>query len=410
MKFNLDFNIFYSKDRLDSIRSIDLSKLNKSELETISNYILYGKDDDGTSIVDKKLVQIKTKFNTFQRNKTLSLDEMMENPSFNESTLVCRNKYEKHGKKPLDREKAKDVPGMKELWEAIDQLQKIQDENTGKKEREETTPILDQKQLYYLKHQLIELRQQQYYLMDSMTPTYLAHTNRQQWYDWAATLHLNYPVFPRGVVGQKQDKFFGEPRLSPNWEEGTNYTPQQIAQIRQELQQKNKPFIDFLNTEHLQQLIQAYEEIEDQVCRMPDSPLNNLLWTLDLYIDRAKLSEQQRFIIELKKKRLKNRDIAKRLEKELGIKHQENYISTIWGKAVGIVRDYVEQNYLEFLDRNRDEKWKKCSCCGRELYANKTNFVKKKKSIDGLSNRCKSCDKEIRNRKKQDIKVDFNNS
>ena len=56
MKFNLDFSIYSSKDRLKAIQDIDLSSLNPSELETISNYILYGKDEDGTSIVDRKEV------------------------------------------------------------------------------------------------------------------------------------------------------------------------------------------------------------------------------------------------------------------------------------------------------------------------------------------------------------------
>lgn len=53
-KFKLDFSIESAKDRLAAIKSIDLSKLNKTELETVSNYVLYGKDEDGTSSVDRK--------------------------------------------------------------------------------------------------------------------------------------------------------------------------------------------------------------------------------------------------------------------------------------------------------------------------------------------------------------------
>lgn len=56
MKFNLDFSIYYAKDRMEAIRSIDLTKLTNSELETITNYVLYGKDEDGTSCVDRKEV------------------------------------------------------------------------------------------------------------------------------------------------------------------------------------------------------------------------------------------------------------------------------------------------------------------------------------------------------------------
>lgn len=57
-KFKLDFNIYSSKDRLEAIQHIPLEQLTPKELETVSNYILYGKDEDGTSIVDRKEVQI----------------------------------------------------------------------------------------------------------------------------------------------------------------------------------------------------------------------------------------------------------------------------------------------------------------------------------------------------------------
>lgn len=56
MKFKLDFNIYSSKDRLEAIKSIPLNTLTPSELETVTNYVLYGKDEDGTSVVDRKEV------------------------------------------------------------------------------------------------------------------------------------------------------------------------------------------------------------------------------------------------------------------------------------------------------------------------------------------------------------------
>jgi hypothetical protein len=56
LKFKLDFSIVSAKDRLDAIKQIDLSTLTKTELETVTNYVLYGKDEDGTSVVDRKEV------------------------------------------------------------------------------------------------------------------------------------------------------------------------------------------------------------------------------------------------------------------------------------------------------------------------------------------------------------------
>ena len=66
-KFKLDFNIYLAKDRLEAIRSIPLETLTPTELETVSNYVLYGKDEDGTSVVDRKEIEIKTKFNSYNK-------------------------------------------------------------------------------------------------------------------------------------------------------------------------------------------------------------------------------------------------------------------------------------------------------------------------------------------------------
>jgi hypothetical protein len=53
-KFKLDFTIESAKERLEAIKSIPLETLTKKELETVTNYVLYGKDEDGTSIVQRK--------------------------------------------------------------------------------------------------------------------------------------------------------------------------------------------------------------------------------------------------------------------------------------------------------------------------------------------------------------------
>ena len=39
---------------MEAIKQIPLNTLTKTELETVTNYVLYGKDIDGTSPVDRK--------------------------------------------------------------------------------------------------------------------------------------------------------------------------------------------------------------------------------------------------------------------------------------------------------------------------------------------------------------------
>ena len=126
MDFNLDFTIETSNDRRDFIASKDLSKLNKKEIELCSNYILYGKDPnkDMTSCVDRKEIQIKTKFSSYSKKEPVSLDALLESPTFNENLLKPKPTIYKKVKPTIDKEKAKDIPGMRELWEQIEEAQK----------------------------------------------------------------------------------------------------------------------------------------------------------------------------------------------------------------------------------------------------------------------------------------------
>lgn len=392
-KFKLDFNIYSSKDRLEAIKDIDLASLTKTELETVTNYVLYGKDEDGTSIVDRKEIQIKTKFNSYQRDRTVSLEGLMESPTFDENIFQKDKTIYKKVKPTIDREKVKDIPGMIELWKEIDRLQRVYDENSGKLEKTDETPTLTQSQLYYLKHNLIELRTQQYYLLDSVKPTIMVKNNKAEFHSDPVRNHCAYPILPRGVMCRKDDEFFTNPHEDTSGPAAAVFNEEEILN-------GEKPFFDFRNTEHLYQLIQHYGELLTQIDNHPDSLINNLLWTLDFYISKANLSDQQLLIVNDKKFRIPNKNIREHLIKELGIEHRENYISTIWNKAVGLIAEAVELNYDEYLCKDYKKAWKKCNRCGRWLLRDPRNFVRKAKASDGLTGRCKCCDKEIRQSKK----------
>lgn len=373
---------------MEEIKKIDLEDLNPTELETVTNYVLYGKDEEGLSVVDRKEVFIKTKFNSYTKKRTVSLDEMMENPAFDENVLSKEKTIYKKIKPSIDKAKAEKIPDMVQLWKTIDTYQEKLNEL-----KKLTNPSSEQrKEIYYLNHWLIGLRTQQYYIMDSFYPVSVGHKNKSQYFESKASSHVSYPVLPRGVMKSKQDLHFISPRKCKEGPEIHIYTDDEIK----DLKIKKKPFFDFRNTEHLYQLIQHYQEIQEYVKNIPDSMLNNLLLTLDFYIEKANLSPQQELIIQGKKLRLANKQIAQNLIDELGISHQENYVSTIWNKTIKQIADAVELNYDEYLCRNYDKAWKVCNRCGKEYLRDPRNFVRKTKSADGLTNRCKMCDKELR--------------
>ena len=374
MKFQLDFDIYLATDRLEAIKSIDLSNLNKSELEIISNYILYGKDPDGTSSVDRKEIQIKTKFNSYQKNRSTSLEALMESPTFDENIFKKDRTLYKKPKPSIDKSKAAQVPGMKDLWDSIERLEALEQSTS------------DPTKKYYLHHQIIQLRKQQYSLLDSVQQTIYLKKNKSEFFRTEAEFELNYVVLPRGLMRQPKDLEFIEPRRDKT----------SVAQALDVDAPNLKVYLDFRDEEHLYQLIQHYEELKDQVRQNPESLINNLLWTLDFYIEKAQLSPQQKFIVECKKMRMQNKDIRVKLREELGIDHKENYISTIWKKTLGLISAAVELNYDEWLCKDYDKAWKVCNRCKRELLRDPRNFVRKAKSNDGLVSCCKQCEREKR--------------
>ena len=391
--FTLDFTIFSTEDRCKYIKSFDLSRLSQKELELCSNYILYGKDSDGTSLVDRKEIEIKPKFSSYTKKAPISLDALLESPTFNENILRTGKNIYKKVKPSIDREKLKNIKGMKELWTEIDRFQKILDQNTGKQPKDDTTPTLDNRAIYYLRHNLIDLRRQQYYLKDSEFPVLSVATNRSQYYGNVSDEQMNYVVLPRGVMRSENDRDFTEPRSHR-----TDFSRGRTEEQEQQLKKKNS--FDFRNKDHVYQLALNYWDIAAAIENTPDSPLHNLLWTLDFYIEKANLNEQQKLIVRDKKMRILNKSIQKHLQEELGIYHQENYISTIWNKVCSLIVAAAELNYDEWLMKDYDKAWKKCCKCGKELLRDERNFVRKSKAADGLTGRCKKCDKKIREEKK----------
>ena len=391
MDFNLDFSIETTQDRTIFIKEMikKFPNLTKSELELCSNYILYGKDEkSGFSDVDLKKIYIKPKYNSYTKTEPISLDELLESPTFSETMFQNNKHLYKKEKITIDRKTDSNILGMKELWANIDRVQKIMDVNEGKIDNDGTVPTLSEKELYQYKHFLIELKKQQYFLKDNNTSTFIKKMNKGQWFNSPSSTQGNFNILPRGVMRAEKDSIFENPYMSP---------------YKDENQPFYKYYFDFTNKDHVCHLILFYEELKDMVKDTPDSIIWNLLWTLDFYSRKANFSQQEQLIYELKKYRTNNREIANELERQLNIKHGENYISTIWrNKVCGGIAAAAELNYDEYMMRNKVNNWKQCNTCGRILLRDKRNFVQKAQSLDGLTGRCKVCDKIKRQQRGED--------
>ena len=200
-RLNLDFSLQSNEERINFLREylaqeIFIKKpLTEEELETCANYVLWGKDLDGKSPIQKKEIQIKTRSGTWDKKEEESLDALLETPTFNESLIVRPSEARpKITKEIFSRKEAleKAPPHIKEvlidLFKEIDKIDLIlnyYDFAHGKRKNpprlellqtfseeeqqklKERAQKLNQYKYLKMRHLLIELRRQQFTLKDS---------------------------------------------------------------------------------------------------------------------------------------------------------------------------------------------------------------------------------------------------
>lgn len=192
-EYQLDFSIQNDTDRNEAIKQL-LASLEREpsakELEQFADYILMGKNEKNLSKLDEKeILRPTTKFNSFKsraEKRTTSLDEAMENPMFKEDKIKpynTRNSYKNEKPKivrPVYDENNNlidagdsDIPGMVELWEIIDRWEHQLKVALGKEEcyEGEVPKWRDTRNIYLLRHHLVDLHLQQYWLRDMFKPT-----------------------------------------------------------------------------------------------------------------------------------------------------------------------------------------------------------------------------------------------
>ena len=409
------------------------ASLTEDELETIANYILWGKDSDGTSLVQKGDIQIETRNKTWQRDDTESLDAMMESPTFNEASL--RRPTEARTRIPrevFDRDVALAQcpshmrPIFEELFTRIDRLEMqihFYEFAHGKRKEEPRASLLKKftpdeidaarivaaswNQFKYLKqrHLIVELRREQFTLRDSYIEKHMRHTPPEPDLD---PVNLDFeaeiPVFPLGLVGAPFSElvFKQADDLNP-----TTYTEKELDVLTRHYwnkKEQSRPqlYFDFGELEHVYELFGQLVELEEELDSLPlESNLGKLIATLKYYIALTDLTEAHQEILDLKINKQKNQDIADIINKKYGKSYTANYISTIFRQKI-IPRINETANFHALIIENMcfEENFKKCHGCGKWLLIDAENFVRKSRSKDGFSTKCKKCDRADRERKK----------
>lgn len=440
-RLNLDFSLQTNEERTRFLEKYlnepqFLRKpLTNEELETCTNYILWGKDIDGKNPVQKKEIQIQTKNNTWNRKEEESLNALLENPSFNEATILrpsaARTKISKETfsrKEALEKAPSYIKEIFIDLFREIDQvdlilnyydlahdkrknppreelLQNFSEEE--QKQLQERAKKLNQYKYLKMRHLLVELRRQQFTLKDSYS-SYLQRDVIRPIEPEPSflTFDSDIDIYPLGLYTDQETPskiFFSEEKLIPS--SFSEEDLQKISKLYWDKQKKERTsfFFDFREIEHVYNLFLLFFELEDSSLEdNVDSTTKYLLRTLEYYIEMAQLSEVQKKILDLKMQKVKNQDIADIVNQEFKKSYTANYISTIFRqKIIKQINDAAAYHNEIIQNLFFSEEFKKCTSCGKILLKNSRNFVRKARSKDGFANRCKCCDKKDRERRKK---------
>lgn len=124
-----------------------------------------------------------------------------------------------------------------------------------------------------------------------------------------------------------------------------------------------------------------------------------LMEDFDHYAEEA-LREQPLYerIVECKIDGCQNAEIQAIIEKEFGIKHSAEYISSLWrNKIPNLIASKAEDEWLVWYYTHVEQGvFKKCNRCGKVKLRHPKFFSKNNTAKDGLYSLCKDC----RNRKK----------
>ena len=407
--------------------------LTEDELETIANYILWGKDPDGTNVTQRGEIQIETRNKTWQRDDTESLDAMMESPTFNEASLRRPTEARtKVAREVFSREDALAQcpshmkPIFEELFTRIDRLEMqihFYEFAHGKRKEEPRASLLRKftdeeidaarivasswNQFKYLKqrHLIVELRREQFTLRDSYVERHLRHTPPEPDLDPVSLdFGAEIPVFPIGLIGEPFSELVFKPAKELN---PYTYTEQELDTLTRFYWKKKdsvRPvlFFDFGELEHVYELFGQWVELEEEIDTLPlESNLKKLMDTLVYYVQLTELSEVQKEILDLKINKVKNQDIADQINKKYGRSYTANYISTIFRqKIIPQINETARFHALVIENMCFEENFKKCNGCGEWLLIDAQNFVRKSRSKDGFSTKCKKCDRADRQKKK----------
>lgn len=446
-RLDLDFTLETTPERRAFIESYITKKqfqvrpLTPDELETIANYLLWGKDPvTGLNAKQSDNIYIPTRHKTWDSTRhDESLEELTQSPAFNESaihplgetTQYLRPREVFNRKLELSRCPDYIVPIFEDLFARIDQLDlAIQTWEVSHNKR----PIIyeplaarmtdDQKtaaaetakhwnQSTYLKqrHHLVELRAEQYTVRDNyievrgdLSPNKRPERCFKTPYDKGpSTLEGEVPVFPFGLVSDAARLTIWVPfdKIVP-----ANYDDEALEQVSSYYWNKDRErkslsgrqrFLDLEDYRAVSIIIRTVgrrAEFGDSI----EPNIVALIDTIWYYADNAKLRPWEHDCLDMRLRGASSAQIAAELHRKYGRSNTASSVTSV-AKLVYTKIAAAASHHKELLEHIYwEDDFRTCSDCGRTFLVSPLYFNKK-----GAAPLCKFCERERKKKKNANI-------
>ena len=311
-------------------------QLTNKYLTILSDYIIFAMDKEERKkkkiLTDNRMVTVNRRETSFQ-----GLAGQLENGEDGIYNMIANDKNIIFmAKVTITEEDIKEIPGLKDLRDAIDSVEKQFKAATGKRK-------------FLLKKQLIEMRQDQYVLKSA----------------------YRQPMYMMNVT-----KSFSKLQLDGK------------ITITEDGQVKSTELVSLFDQKHISALLCNYSKLKEDAWSKFSSDSYYLMEDLDNLIERT-LKDKYPLYYDLLIYKIdgkQNIEIQELLNEKHGIKHSVEYISSLWrNKIPKLLAEQAQEDYLIWYYTIKERgKWKRCSRCGEVKLAHNRFFSKNKTSKDGF--------------------------
>ena len=318
-------------------------RLTPKYLQLLADYLVFAMDKEERKkkniITDNRMVTVNKRETSFEGlvEKFQNGEDGIYNIITNDKNIIFTPKIS------ITEEDIQTIPGMKQLRDAIAQIEAQEKVATGKRR-------------FLLKKQLIEMRKDQYVLKNTFkAPIYCLN----------ATKSFNHIAL--------------EEKISVN-EDGSL---------------KIEGNFSLLNPDHVSAVLCNYSRIKQDCWGQFSSDAYYMIQDLENLVDETLEKDFPLYydLLIYKIDGKTNEEIQSLLERDYGVRHSVEYISSLWrNKIPKMIAEQARKDWLIWHYTFEEKgQWKKCSRCGQIKLAHNMFFSKNNTSKDGFYSICKDC-------------------